>query len=244
MATFQIQNNDNALSLVSHDDFYKVLNGDGGYLYYKQGGKHLALLPTVENIEAIRLCRQVEYAERDASVMDTRCRDEKGQLCRYQHDENGNVIRNEKSNPVHAKCGDCPRNGWTGGKRENCCIRNYCKVEDCTACPHPREYHTHISLDWLTEDKDDSDEADGAGFFIVDPNVDIQGIFEQEEISAALHMAINQLPLDEQLVLKAIFWNRLSLRAYAAESGMSKSTVHRLYNRALESLKNILKNFC
>ena len=243
MTTFQIQNIDGTYSPVNHKQFYEALNSDRGYLYYKQGGKHLAMLPTAENAETIRICRQSDNAENYANAAASRCRDEKGHVCRFQHDGMGRVIRNEEGRPVSAKCGDCPRNGWTAGKRENCCIRNYCKIEDCTYCSNPREYHTPLSLEWLTEDKHNPDGIDGAGLSVIDPDADVHAAFEREELHAALHMAIGQLPLEEQHILNAVFWDRLSQRTYATENGMSKSTVNRLYSRALESLKNILKDF-
>jgi RNA polymerase sigma factor (sigma-70 family) len=243
MSTFQIQNIDGTLSDVSHEEFYEILNGEDDYLYYKQGGKHLAMLPTATNAETIRICRQAENAEYEISAINARCRDVKGQPCRYQHDASGHVIRNEKGHAIRAKCADCPRDGWTAGKRENCCIRNYCKVEDCTYCPHHREYNAPISLDWLPESKRDYGEIENAGFYIADPDSDIQALLESDELNSALHIAINQLPSDEQAVVKAVYWDKLSLRAYAAESGMAKDTVRRLHDRALESLKNILKNF-
>jgi len=243
MSTFQIQNSDGTLSSVSHDEFYEVLNGKGGYLHYEQGGLHMALLPSEENAEAIRLCRQADDAEATAVAIENRCRDEKGLLCRYQHDADGKIIRNNKGLPVYAKCGDCPRNGWIAGKRENCCIRSYCKIPDCTYCPHPRECHAPHSLEWLTERKSDDGENENGGFFIVDPDADIQSALENEELESALLAAVEELPPKERDVLKAVYWDELSQRAYATESGLSRSVVKRLHDRALESLKNILKNF-
>ena len=244
MAPFHIQNNDGFFTSVSHDNFYELLNSEQGYLYFKRGGKHIAMLPTEENNKAISVCRQAENAENHIPAIESRCKDDKGCLCRYQHDDNGRLIRNSEGKPVSAKCGDCPRNGWTAGKRENCCIRNYCKIEDCTYCPNPREYHAPISLEWLTEDKDDLNESGGAGLQIADPDADIQAAFERSELVSALHEALGQLPLDEQHILKAIFWDRISQRAYAVENGLSRSVVKRLHDHALESLKKVLKDFC
>jgi len=243
MTTFQIQNSDGSFSAVSHDEFYKILNDEGGFLYYRQGGSHIAMLPTAENEETLRICTQEDTAERDAAVINTRCRDEKGQPCRYQHDANGHVIRNEKGHAVRAKCGDCPRNGWQTGKRENCCIRNYCKVDDCAYCPSDREYYVPISLDWLIENKRDGGDSDGGGFHITDADADIQTAFEDEELESALLTALEQLPPREQAVIKATYWNNLSRRAYSNESGMPFTTVKRLHNKALETLKEILKDF-
>ena len=63
MASFQVQAPDGAYSTVSHREFFEVLNNGEGYLYYKQGGKHLAMQPTTSNIEALKACRQAENAE-------------------------------------------------------------------------------------------------------------------------------------------------------------------------------------
>jgi hypothetical protein len=153
MVTFHIQEYDGEMSSVSHKEFYEILNSDAGYLHYSHGGVHIAMLPTATIAETIHACRQADNAENVAAVIDNRCRDEKGRLCRYQHNANGQIIRNGKGLPVYAKCGDCPRDGWIAGKRENCCLRNYCKVGDCVYCPYPRECHSPHSLEWLTADK-------------------------------------------------------------------------------------------
>jgi RNA polymerase sigma factor (sigma-70 family) len=242
MAIFQIQNSDGTLSSVSHDEFYEALNGEVGYLYYKQGGSHIAMLPTEENAETLRVCRQEDNAEYETSDANARCRDEKGQVCRYQHDADGRVIRNEKGYAVRAKCSDCPRDGWIGGKRENCCIRNYCRTPDCAYCTNHREYNAPISLDWLPTEHDYS-ETDSLASLAADPAANIQAAMENEELESALLAAIGELSPKERAVLKAVYWEKLSVRDYAAESGMSKSTVHRLHNRALELLKMILKDF-
>jgi len=245
MATFQIQNNDGSFSPVSHDEFFEALNANDGadYAYYRQGGKHIALIPTEENQAAVNASHYEDNAESGVTESENRCRDEKGLICRYQHDESGIIIRNSKGLPVYAKCGDCPRNGWIAGKRENCCIRNYCKVESCVYCPHPRECHSPHSYEWLTESKSDDGEGENGGLFIVDPNADIQSALENEELESALRAAIEELPAKERAVLKAIYWDKLSQRAYAVETGMSRSVVKRLHDHALESLKKKLKNF-
>jgi len=243
MPTFQIQNSDGTLSRVSHKEFFETIKGDDGYLYYNGGGRHIAMLPTSANTETLRICRQMDNAENDASVMDSRCRDVKGNPCRYQHDTDGRVIRNVKNHPVRAKCGDCPRDGWTGGKRENCCIRNYCQVKDCTYCMNHREYHAPVSIDWPIEDKCGYCGIEHAGFNIADPDVDILAELESGELNSALHIAISQLTLPEQEIISAVYWDRLSLRVFAAKSGMSKNAAYRLHSDALESLKDFLKDF-
>jgi hypothetical protein len=226
MTTFYIQEQEttNALTRVSHDEFYETLNDGSGYLYYKQGGRHIAMLPTAMNEETIRVCNQADYAERDSGFADSRCRDVKGQPCRYQHDDADQIIHNAKGNAVHAKCGDCPRNGWIGGKRVNCCIRNICKIEDCAMCTRHREYNGSISFDWLSEDKYDDGDGDGGGFFIEAPDADIQAALENEELRAVLHIAVGKLPPPEKAIIKAIYWDRLSRRAFAIESGMAHGT--------------------
>ena len=244
MSVFQIQEIDGSLSSVNHKEFYEILNNGCGFLYYKRGGRHIALLPTAENEETLRICRQADNAEDYSHALDTRCRDAKGRICRYQHDEKGNIIRNAFGKPISAKCGDCPRDGWTGGKRENCCIRNSCKTEDCSYCMKHREYYAPISLEWLTEDKHDFGDDYGAGYQLADPDADIQAAFERDELNFALHTVISRLPFDERLVIEAVFIDNRSQRAYAAESGMSKSTINRLYNRALERLRTYLNDFC
>ncbi len=243
MSTFQIQNSNGTFKTINHKEFYETLNREDGYLYYKQGGTHLALLPTSENLETIRTCRQAENVENRDFAVNSRCRNTKGSLCRYQHDECGSIIRDKDGKPVVAKCGNCPRNGWTAGNRANCCIRNYCKAPDCNRCPNPREYHVPLSLERFMEDEYDGSDAHGGEFGFADPNADIVFNLISEELDTALHTALNRLPQDEQAVIKAIFWDKLSQRAYSSKSGLSRSVVKRLYERALFSLKNILKNF-
>jgi len=243
VVTFQIQGQGGEMSPASHKEFYKTLKDGSGHLCYDSGGTHIAMLPTETNKETIRVCRQADNAENYSFAANSRCLDVKGHLCRYQHDENGNVIRNKAGNPVSAKCGQCPRDGWIAGKRENCCIRNYCKTDDCAYCMKHREYRTPLSLERFAEDEYDGSEVDGAGYCVVDPQADIQTILESDELNSALYIAISQLSFVEQSVIAAIYWDKLSLRAYAAENGMSKSTAHRLHNDALKSLRKILKNY-
>ena len=244
MATFQIQNEDGTLSAVSHKKFYEIINDEENtYLHYNRGGLHIAMLPTAENAEALSICLQSDNTELSIVSLENRCRDEKGRICRHQHDEKGQVIRNEKGNPVRAKCGDCPRNGWIGGKRENCCIRNYCKVADCVYCPYPRECHTPHSLEWLTEDKSGYDEPENGGYSILDLSADPQEELEIEELESALFAALEKLPEKQRDVLTGIYWDELSRLAYANKSKTPETTVRRLQTRALESLKNNLKNF-
>jgi RNA polymerase sigma factor (sigma-70 family) len=240
MVTFQIQNNDGTLSSISRKEFYEVLRGDEGYLCYEQGGCHIAMLPTASVAETICACRQADNAENHNFATESRCLDEKGHLCRYQHDEKGRVIRNEKGNPISAKCGDCPKNGWAAGKRENCCIRNYCKTVDCTYCPYPREYRVPLSLERFVEDN----EFDEAGYVVADETADIQAALESNELNASLLAALNKLPANEQALLRAVYWDKLSLRAYGLEFGIPSTTVKRHHKRALATLKKILKNFC
>jgi len=85
MTTFQVQNEDGTLLSVSHREFYEILNKGDGYLYYKQSGSHLALLPSITNEEILRVCRKEEAVLRNAAIIETRCHDEKGRPCRYQH---------------------------------------------------------------------------------------------------------------------------------------------------------------
>ena len=243
MTTFQIQNDDTNFSEVSHKEFFKIINESNDYLYYKQGGCHIAMLPTEKNAKTLHVCRQLENAENYGRAVNSRCRDEKGHVCRYQHNANGSIIRNEAGKPVSAKCSECPRDGWIAGKRENCCIRNYCKVADCTYCTRRREYHAPISLEWLMEDKGNLNETDGGGFSIADPAADILAILERDELNSALYAAIDRLPSDEKAVLKALYWDQLTQRAYAAKAGISKSEVNRRHIRALEALRISLKDF-
>ena len=243
MTPFQVQEHDGTLTSVSHKDFFGILNSSENYLYYKRGGTHIAMLPSTTNEAALRLCRQAENRENYTHSMDTRCRDAKGHICRYQHDEHGRIIRNAAGNPVSAKCIECPRDGWIGGRRENCCIRFSCKIEDCSRCNKHREYHAPISLEWLTEDKYDNDECAGAGYTLIDPGADVVAILESDELHYELHTAIINLPIDEQLVINAIFWEKLSQRVYALESGLSRRKVSLLYNSAIETLKRNLRDF-
>ena len=94
MPVFQIQETDGSLSSVSHKEFFEILNDGCGFLYFKRGGRHIALQPTATNEETLRICRQADNAENYIHAMETRCRDEKGCICRYQRDDNGGIIRN------------------------------------------------------------------------------------------------------------------------------------------------------
>ena len=243
MPTFQIQNSDGSTTPVSHKEFYEILNNGKGYLYYKQGGKHIALLPTANNKELVDFCNNADGAESGKIFFANRCRDEKGWICRYQHDEKGRVINDSRGNHVRAKCGDCPRNGWQTGKRENCCIRNYCKTKDCVYCPYPRECHAHHSLEWLMADKANGEDTEDGGFPILSSDVDVLTVLERAESEAELLDVIGKLPPDEQKLIRAHYWESQSLNAYAKANGINASKVKRLHKQAIERLKRKLKNF-
>jgi len=241
MPTFQIQNSNGSTSPVGHNEFYEILNSGKGYLYYKQGGQHIALLPTEKNRELVDFCNQADRAEMNKSFFANRCRDEKGRVCRYQHDENGQIIRDLHGNAIYAKCGDCPRNGWQTGKRENCCIRNYCKTKDCVYCPYPRECHAYHSLEWLMADKKNGEDTEDGGLPIVSPDMDVLTVLVSAESKAELIDALNKLPADEQKLIRAHYWESQSLNAYAKANSVSATKVKYVHKRAIERLKSKLK---
>ena len=244
MATFHIQDFDGSITEVGHGQFFETLNEGNRHIYYKQGGKHLALLPTAENEESLRISRQHDNAENAAIALANRCRDEKGRVCRTQHDEKGRVIRNSKGQAIVAKCSECPRDGWQAGKRENCCIRNYCTTEDCVCCPYPRESHMPLSLGRLAPESKNGQSKKIGEYELADPRADIQSIFEEAETKAELHNALSALPELELKLLAAVYWDRLTLSDFAEANGISKSKAGRLHKRALETLRNILKKTC
>ena len=243
MTKFQIQTQDGAFIAVSHDEFFALLNSGLGYLYYSSGGIHLALLPTPENTQTLQICRQADNVENRILEANGRCLDINGRLCRYQHDEYGNFIRNAKGRPLAAKCGDCPRNGWMNGKKENCCIRLYCKTPDCSQCMSLRENRLPLSLEHL----DDDNFVHGATEYDCPATTDdIAGLLasmEENELHAILHSAIKQLPSPEREVVIAISLKAMTLRAFAEESGISKSAIQRIHKRAISSLEKSLKDF-
>jgi RNA polymerase sigma factor (sigma-70 family) len=242
MATFLIQSTNGTTTEVGHDEFYKILNGADKYFSYKQGHIHVATPITEENAEAVKDFRKSERAESDEIKAFYRCRNQKGQMCRYQHGENGAVIRNAKGNPVDAKCSDCPRDGWQTGNKDNCCLRNYCKIKDCVYCPHPRECHAPISLDWLEEcGLDDDDWIPELQLF--GGTSDGQAQLEREELRTALYEAISDLPANEQSLIQALFWKGVLKQDFAAANGISPMKVSRMYKRSVEALKNKLKSF-
>jgi len=242
--TFKIQAHDGTYTDVAHDEFYKFLNGSGDYLYFARGGLHLALQPTAENEATVQANRSMDYEERAQAFDASRCRDVYGRVCRNQHDANGNVVRDAKGHPVRSKCGDCPRDGWQTGNRDNCCLRNYCTTEDCVYCPYPHECNTPLSLEWLSERYSEDDTDDNYGYQLVDGGVDLQTAIEREELHEALHTAFAKLPAKQRQMLHAVYWDRQSLRAYAAANGIGKSTAYRLHQSALDSLKTALSSFC
>ncbi|GHV49230.1 hypothetical protein FACS189499_10180 [Clostridia bacterium] len=169
----------------------------------------------------------------------------------YQHGENGAVIRNAKGNPVDAKCSDCPRDGWQTGNKNNCCLRNYCKVEDCPGfgvspnliCPYPRECHAPISLDWL-EDCGSGDDDDLIPELQLSVGVSGgQSQLEREELKTALSAAIANLPLDEQALITALFWQGVLKQDFATANKIIPMKVSRMYKHSIGVLKNKLKSF-
>lgn len=246
MVTFQIQDQDGNLRSVRHDEFFSFLKTDDGkeYAYYGQGGMHLAMFPSIANKEIAYACRREDNTESEAIAFENRCRDEKGRMCRHQHDEDGHLVLSEKGHAARAKCSECPRDGWIGGDRRNCCIRNYCKVQDCAYCPHPRECHTPHSLEWLAEGKAGDETGRRGSYDFAALDSDIAVIFERQEQQTALIQAMDMLSQEEGSLIQALYWDGLSQRACGVKFGISKSKINRLHNNAIQTLKNALKNYC
>ena len=62
-------------------------------------------------------------------------------------------------------------------------------------------------------------------------------IIERSEIIAAVHRAINSLPLEEQELVWARFFDGMSLRQYAQSKGLAHTTVHGRERSILKKLK-------
>ena len=78
-------------------------------------------------------------------------------------------------------------------------------------------------------------------FMDTETGPDVQ--FEEKEIRQALYAAIRTLPSKDRALIKALFFEGLTERAYAARLGVQHNTIHKQKLCTLMKLRNLLKNF-
>ena len=66
-------------------------------------------------------------------------------------------------------------------------------------------------------------------------------IMEREDVIATVHRAIANLPPEDQELVRARFFDSLSLRQYAQLNGVSHTVIHRRERNILKKLKKYLK---
>jgi RNA polymerase sigma factor (sigma-70 family) len=66
-------------------------------------------------------------------------------------------------------------------------------------------------------------------------------IMEREDVIAAVHRAIANLPPEDQELVRARFFDSLSLRQYAQLNSVSHTVIHRRERNILKKLKKYLK---
>jgi RNA polymerase sigma factor (sigma-70 family) len=76
----------------------------------------------------------------------------------------------------------------------------------------------------------------------VPSNALVSEIIEDKLLLETLYTALAELADDERELINALFFDEKSERDLAAESGRSKTAVHKQKEKVLEKLKNFLQN--
>ena len=117
-------------------------------------------------------------------------------------------------------------------------------------------YRTYLRTGWSIENNDTSFYAHEIQFSsligggenafqnfreFIDTENTPDHILEREDVIAAVHRAIASLPPEDQELVWARFFDRLSLRQYAQLNGVSHTVIHRRERNILKKLKKHLK---
>ncbi len=85
----------------------------------------------------------------------------------------------------------------------------------------------------------DTNKDGGADCLAVDDE-SLQALFEGEPDEECLRLALKQLTPKQQALLRALFWNGVSISQYAQQVGISQPAVSQQFAAALKRLKKIL----
>jgi len=197
------------------------------FAHYEADGYHALLPPTEENLQFVRTSKSSDSTAATEIHRQNRCRDPQGRVCRYIRDKDGNRILNSEGKPIDSRCTDCPRAGWIGGNRINCCLCHTCKA-DCERCPKLKESNSALS----------ADNFEDAGFQIPDPN-DYEKIIEDKLLLDTLFAALDG---DSEALLKAVHFDGLDLMELAREIQKDEPDVKlkTLHQRLLRQYKKIM----
>ena len=160
--------------------------------------KHWTLIPpTPVNRELSALIRNTDRTESNDKSRESRCYDYVNNVvCRYVLDENGKRVKGANGKAIPTKCTDCPRRGWIGGSKLNCCMRHICKVDDCSRCCQPNCGGVPQSL----------------GSFNIPQYVNPRKRIEQRQF---LQMLFDGLTDEEKAYFKAVLVMEMDLADYA-----------------------------
>ena len=143
-------------------------------------------------------------------------------------------------------------------ERESYTLRVYNHASGCFETVEVTEevYRTYRRTEWNIHDNDDSFYAHEIQFssliggsedafqnfreFIDTENTPDQ-IMEREDVIATVHRAIANLPPEDQELVRARFFDSMSLRQYAQLNGVSHTVIHRRERNILKKLKKYLK---
>jgi hypothetical protein len=164
----------------------------------EQDKKWTLLLPTPENRKIAETINKSKKNDENDYFRKNRCYDyEKNRVCRYIHDKDGNRIKNAEGKDITANCSDCPRAGWIGGNRLNCCLCHTC-IADCARCPFPKEFDAPFST---------------KNFDVPDA----YNLMKNIEDKLLLDKLLKSLSKDEQAFYTAVYLNECKLADYARE---------------------------
>ena len=81
---------------------------------------------------------------------------------------------------------------------------------------------------------------DGGEDYLAVDDENLQALFEGEPDEARLLRALKQLTPKQQALLRALFWDGVTISQYAQQKGVSQPAVSHQFSTALRKLKKIL----
>lgn len=106
-------------------------------------------------------------------------------------------------------------------------------------------YISMVKAEALTERKETRrhqslDKSMDSGWDIVDPNADVESIFETLALNKALYRALESLSPAHRELIKKVFFDRVPQVQIADQEGVSSVAIHRRLQRILLRLRKIL----
>lgn len=79
------------------------------------------------------------------------------------------------------------------------------------------------------------------GWEVADPNADVMAIFEDNESKEKLYAAISSLTSEQQILIKQVFFDRISQVKIAELQGTTPKAINNRLTRILRKLKKVLE---